>query len=246
MDSKDWNLWSNITFKTQGYRKNFDMIKDDENFITEYDGTVSEIRLKERKMPVLIGEYGFSVWNINLGKKFGVNFDKLIKEHAIENTYGELVTTIKNKNLDISEYKKLVLVHTFILRKDYRKRGITEEFVEMLYRDFYCENIAIIALVKPFQNNPIDADFYFNRKSVSVKEEFNSEGTIIPAIEYYSLKELIDNKDTELTEYKLFSIASKCGFNRIDDSFLFTLSPEKIIERMEEKRVFTKIIEHIK
>jgi hypothetical protein len=242
MDSKDWNLWSNITFKTQGYRKNFDLVTDNENIITEYEGTISEIRLKEQKPPIVVGEYGFSVWNIVLGKKFGVNINELIEKHHIENTYAELIEVVRKKDFIINEYKKVVLIHTFILKKDYRKRGITQEFVEMLYRDFYCENIAIVALVKPFQDNPIDSDYYFNRKSVQVKESFKiTEGISVPAIVYYSLQELIENKDKEMTEYKLFSVASKCGFNRIDDSFLFLLSPEKTIERMEEKHQYINI-----
>lgn len=245
MDRKDWNLWNNITFKTQGYRKNFDLVNDNENIITEYEGTVSEIRIQEQKPPLIIGEYGFSVWNIALGKKFGVNFDKLIKEHSIENTYGELIDVIKKKDLNIDEYKKLVLVHTFVVRKDYRKRGITEEMVEMLYRDFYCDNVAIIVLAKPFQNNPIDADFYSKRKSVLVREKLKiTDGIKVPAMEYYSLNELLESTDTEMIEYKLFSIVSKCGFKRIDDSFLFILSPEKVLERMEEKHNHTKLLEN--
>jgi len=236
MDAIDWKLWNNITFKTQAYRKNFDLVNENENIITEYDGTISEIRIEEQLPPLIIGEYGFSVWNIELGKKFGVNFDKLINEHAIENTYGELVRVIKQKDINIDQYKKLVLVHTFVLHKDYRKRGMTEELVEMLYRDFYSEDVAVIVLVKPFQNNAIDADFYFKHRFVPVRNVLRSKEILkVPAFEYYSMKELIENKDTELIEYKLFAIASKCGFRRIDESFLFILFPEKVVERMEAK-----------
>jgi len=97
MKRLDWNLWNNITFKTQAYRKNFDVINRNENFITEYDGMISEIRVNKRKPPRLVGEYGFSVWNIGLGKRFAVDFNKLIKEHAFENTYGELIKIINIK-----------------------------------------------------------------------------------------------------------------------------------------------------
>lgn len=244
MDNKDWNLWSNITFKTQAYRKNFDLVSDDENIITECDGTISEIRISEQKMPLIVGEYGFSIWNLELGRKLGVNFNKLIKEYSIEDTYNELLKMIKEKHLNINDYKKIVLIHTYILRKDYRKRGITEEFIEFLYRDFYDEKIAIIALVKPFQNNPIDADFYLKRKSVEIKDKLIkpndksgfTEIKHVPSVDYYSLNELLEKKDTEINEYKLFSVASKCGFNRIDESHLFFFSPEKIIQRLMDKR----------
>jgi hypothetical protein len=241
MNDKDLTLWSNIAFKTQGYRKNFDFVNDNENIITEYEGCISEIRITDQKPPLIIGEYGFSIWNIELGLKFDVNLNKLIIEHIIENTYSELVDMIRDKKIEINDFKKIVFIHAFILHKDYRKRGITEEFVEMFYRDFYCKNTAIIALIKPFQNNPIDADYYNNRKSVQVKEKLKSSEIInIPAFEYYSLDELTKKKDTEINEYKLFAIANKCGFNRINSSYLFLYSPEKTIERMLEKRQHIK------
>jgi hypothetical protein len=236
MDIIDWKLWNNITFKTQGYRKNFDLITDDENIITEYDGVISEVRIVNQKPPFIVGEYGFSVWNIGLGKMLGVDFDKLISDHSTENSYGELFNMVKKKEIVLTNYKKIVLVHTLIVHKNYRKRGMTEEFVEMLYRDFYDDNIAIIMLVKPFQNNLIDADFYFNRKSVPVRETLrSSEVTNVPAAEYYSLNELTKKEDTEFNEYKLFSTATKCGFSRIDESHLFIFSPEEIIKRIKSK-----------
>jgi hypothetical protein len=244
MEAKDLNLWSRITFKTQGYRKNIDFINDNENIITEYEGGISEVRISEEKPPITIGEYGFSVWNITLGKKLNVNFNKLIYDHRIEDTYRELIKIIKGKFFDINGYNKLVLVHTLIIKKDYRKKGVTQEFVEMLYRDFYDENTAIIALVKPFQNNHIDADFYFKRKIVQVKKEIKSAEIInIPAIEYYTLKDFDKKDDTELNEYKLFSLANSCGFNRLDDSYLFMLTPEKIVERIYIKNEELKLTE---
>jgi hypothetical protein len=243
MNDINLKLWSNITFKTQGYRKNFDLVNDDENIITEYEGCVSEIRIANQKPPLIIGEYGFSVWDIELGIKFGANLNKLITERIVENTYSELIDMAQDKEIEIKDFKKIVFIHSFILRKDYRKCGITEEFIEMIYRDFYYKNTAIIALIKPFQNNYIDADYYYNRKSVQVKENLKLTEIInVPAFKYYSLDELTKKKDTEINEYKLFTIANKCGFNRINNSHLFIYSPEKTIERMLEKRKYVKSI----
>ena len=166
----DLDLWGRVTFKTCSYRKNIDFINDNENIITEYDGSISEIRLSEEKPPLIIGEYGFSVWNITLAKRFDVDINKLIYDHRIEDTYGELLNLIENKKIDVTKFNKLILIHSLILRKDYRKKGITEEFIETIYRDFYDSNNAIIALVKPFQNNPIDSDFYLKRKFVLQKK----------------------------------------------------------------------------
>jgi hypothetical protein len=245
MNDKDWKLWSNITFKTQSYRKNFDFIYENENIITEYEGSTYNIKIDEFRPPMIIGEYGFSVWNIELGSMIGVDFNKLINEHKIENTYAELLDMIKKNEIDVSNYKKIVFLHTFILRKEYRKCGITDELIEMFYRDFYNKNTAIFALIKPFQYNPIDADFFYKRKTVQIKENVRSSETFdVPAYEYYSLNELKEKTDRELNEYKLFAIANRCGFSRIDNSYLFKYSPKKTIARIMEKCEFTKINEN--
>lgn len=244
MNRTDWKLWDNITFKTLGYRKNFDLISQNENIITQYDGMVSELRIIKRKPPIPVGEYGFSVWNIELGKKLGINLKKLIKDHEIENIYSELVTMINKKILNIEDYNKVVFVNTFILNSGYRKHGITEEFTEMLYRDFYYDNVAIVMLVKPFQNNTIDAEYYLQHKAVILKNKLNgSDALKVSAREYYGLDELMKKNDRELNDYKLFNVASKCGFSRLNDSYLFLFSPEKVIERMKKKIEFSQIIE---
>lgn len=240
---KDWNLWNNITFKTQGYRKNFDIINTNENYITEYEGTISELRIDKRKPPRPVGEYSFSVWNIELGEKFYVDFNKLIKQHAVDDLYNELVDMIKKDKININKYKRIVLVQTLVLSKEYRKRGVTEEFVEMLYRDFYCDDVAVIMLVKPYQDNLLNTE-YFRYKKVLVKETLKPADAIgVLATEYYSLNELLSKNDTEFNEYKLFAVANKCGFQRLNDSHLFLLSPEKIEERMVEKQEYSQQVE---
>lgn len=235
MNNKDWTLWNNITFKTLGYRKNFDLVNDNENIITEYEGSILETRIAEKKPSILIGEFSFSVWNIDLSTILNIDLNKLIKNHVAENIYAELYNMIIKKEFDINSFKKIVFIHTTILHKDYRKQGIVEELIEMFYRDFYDKNTAIIALVKPFQNNPIDTDFYYKRKFILSKENIS-----VPAFEYYQLNELTEKIDIEINEYKLFAIINKCGFNRIDESHLFIYSPEKTIKRMFEKQVFIK------
>ena len=233
----DIELWSNLTFKTRCYRKNFDLVTEDENIITEYEGSVSELNIFRKKPPFVIGEFGFSVWNIELGNLLGINLNKLIGSFSMEDTYNELMKTITSKEFDITKYKKIVLLHSFIIRADYRKHGITEEFIEFLYRDFYDKNIAIIALVKPFQYNVIDCDYYLNHKLVQNMNIFGDFEKLekIPATEYYSLDKLYSKNDIESNEYRLFSVATRCGFSRISESHLFTFTPEKTIERMLKK-----------
>jgi hypothetical protein len=243
MKREDWNLWNNITFKTQGYRKNFDLINTNEKFITEYEGMISEIRIEKHLPPRPMGEYSFSIWNIGLGEKFDVDFDKLLKQHGADDLYRELDNMCVDKEFKINNYKKVVLVQTLVLSKEYRKRGVTEEFVEMLYSDFYDDDVAIILLVKPYQNNLVNTE-YFRHKKVVVKETLNPRDAIgVLATEYYSLNEFLDNNDTELNEYKLFAVANRCGFQRINDSHLFLLSSKKVEERMIEKQKFSQCVE---
>jgi len=238
MNIDTFKLLSDITFKTQSYRKNFDLINNNENIITEHEGTIIKIRLSERKYPFIVGEYGFSVWDVKLANLLNIDVKKLVIDHVNENTYDELFKQFKSINL--KNTNKLILLHTFILHKNYRKHEITEEFIEMIYRDFYDDNNIIIALVKPFQDNLIDADYYFNHKKIQIKDSLKTNiYQDISAIDYYSLNEFVNETDTENNEYKLFNVAAKCGFSRINESYLFKFSPEKTISRIKQKRLIS-------
>jgi hypothetical protein len=235
MNKKGWEIWNNLTFKTQGYRKNFDLVTENENIITEYIGTISELRIEGDMPPLIIGDYGFSVWNLGLAKTLDVDLHKLIKAHRMENTYDELLTVIDKKKFNIDGYDKIVLIHSLVIHPAYRKIGVTEEFIESIYRDFHAENVAIVALVKPLQDNVMDAEYYFKLKTIQKRE--NAHTIVdIPAIDYYSLNDLMKKTDTEINEYKLYSVAQRCGFQRINESHLFILNPEIIINRIKEKR----------
>lgn len=245
MNIIDWKLLTDVTFKTQCYRKNFDLTIRNDSFITECDGKISQIRLSENKSPIIIGEYGFSIWNVGMGNAFDVNIKELLERYQDDNIYLELLNVVNNKLFDIYMYDKLILIHSLVLCADYRKRGITEEFIEFLYRDFYDKKNAIIVLVKPFQNNSMDYDHYLEDETIhrgTNKNIVSHETSSIPAVDYYSLNELLKKTDTELNEYKLFAVATKCGLNRIGESHLFMFSPEKTIKRIKEKQ---KNIEHL-
>jgi len=245
MKRTDLDLWGNVTFKTLAYRKNYDFISTNENIITLYEGMVSELRLNEKIVPKPVGEYGFSVWNVELAKTLNANIYDLIKEHKAENTYNDLIEVIENRGLDVFDYKKIVFLNSFVLKKDYRKRGLTEELVEMLYRDFYSEDVAIIALVKPFQDNNFDGEFFLKDRQVRLNDtRERSNEYLVPAAEYYSLTELLENHDTELNEYKLFAVANNCGFWRLNETNLFIFDPKKTIERLRKKHRLTQLNEN--
>ena len=229
-------LLSNVSFKTRCYRKNSDLITENENIITEYSGVINELKMAERKPPFVIGEYGFSVWNIEIGQMLDIDFNKLLKDFAVDDSYTELLNAVNNKLIDITKYRKIVFIHSIILRSDYRKRGITEEFMEFIYRDFYDKDNLIIALVKPFQYNDGEVD-YLNHNFIEISKTIGEVERMekIPAFEYFSLNDLYDKDDVESNEYRLFSVASKCGFTRLGETHIFKFSPEKTLVRMIAK-----------
>jgi hypothetical protein len=194
-----------------------------------------------------MGEFELSEWNVGLGIKFETDLIKLVKKHKLEVLYTELLNMIKTKKIDITKYKKIVFLANLIIRPDFRKFGLTEEFIELLYRKHYNEGDAIIALVKPLQDNPIDKDYYYNQKIVEIHLSLqnNNEIEFIPAVDYYKLNDLLEKKDTETNEYKLFSVAARCGFNRIGESYLFNFSPERTMQRMIEKREYVKKVNNL-
>ena len=234
MDKRGWDVWNNITFKTQGYRKNFDLATVNENIITEYTGNITLLRLKESKSPLVIGEYSFSVWDISLANILKIDLNKLLSAHHMVKAYVELVRMIKENEISINDYDKIVLIHSLAIHPDYRKLNILDEFVEFIYRDYHSDKTAIIAMVQPFQDNKYDFDYYINQKVVVGHDMVDYEPIL--AGDYYQLKAFIDKEDTEINEYKLFAIANRCGFNRIDESHLFLLDTDVTLERIKEKK----------
>jgi len=237
MNTEKWEVLENITFKTQLYRKNYDLIIKNENIITECNGIITQIKISDHMPPLIIGEYCFSVWNIELGNLLDIDIKELVKSYHMENTYDELSSLINSNSFNINDYKKIVFIHGLVITKEYRKLEVTEEFIEGIYRDFYSKDVAIIALVKPLQDNYIDSDYYFKHKMIHVRKKLGliNDYESVPASEYYSLNELTKKEDTEINEYKIFSVAARCGFKRIDESHLFLFSPEKIIKRIQLK-----------
>jgi len=216
----DLDLWENLAFKTTIYRKNYDLTMKHEHFITEYDGVINKLNIKENKSPTLIGEFGFSVWNVGLARKFGIKLDTLLNKFDETGGYIELGKLIKRKKTSINDLDKVIIIHTYVLHPDYKKMGITDEFMEFMYRDFYIEkNSKLFAYIIPMQDNKSDWEFYKSQ----------------PIFKYYSLEELLESKDSELNEYKLFSRFQKTGFIRINNSHIFEFEPDTIIKRLSKK-----------
>jgi hypothetical protein len=247
METKNWNLWNNITFKTINYRRNFDLSIENDSIITEHDGYISETRMENDLPPLTIGEFGLSIWNIALARELRISLNEILNNHKAENTYEELLRMISQKEIDINKFGKIVFITNLVLRPDYRKRGITEEFTEYIFRDFFTKSDAVIALVKPLQDNPIDIDFFMNHNYVEVRHHIRKLHDVenIPAKQYYSIEDLFNKTDREMNEYKLFAVATKCGFKRLDNSHLFMLTPDTMFQRVKDKMAEVKKIESV-
>ena len=236
MTTENIDLWSHLAFKTRSYRKNYDLVTKNENIITEYEGSISKLRIKERKLPILVGEFSFSVLNLKLGRMLEIDIEKLIKEYELEDTYKELLHVINNNDFKLN-YDKIVIINTLVIHPDYRKQGVTEEFIETMYRDYYSDKTAMIVLAKPIQNNLVDNDYFLNHhKHIEVFKEIRDneeiEKTKIPAYEYYSLDKLHDKDDIEFNELKVFAVVDRCGFTRFGETHLFIYNPDKTVVRM--------------
>lgn len=218
-----------LSFKTNQYHRNFDLIITGDSIINEYEGKVSKLRILERKSPLIIGDYSISLWNLKLGREMNLNINDVLKIHSNELIYEILFNLVNENQISLDDYDKIVFIHSFILKKEYRKKQITKEFVEYIYRNFYDEKNLIIGLTLPVQYNEEFMN-YFNTEILVLDDT-----TIYPN-EYYDIDELMDEKnDRELNEFKLFTVAQKCGFERISESYLFKFNPTKTIERMRFK-----------
>ena len=237
MNLEEYKLWNHLTFRTLSYKRNFDLININECFITEHTGTISEINIVDSLPPTIVGEYGYSVWDIGLANKFNVDVTKLIKKYRFEDTYSELLRLKKEKSFDFTKVNKLILIHNLVIHPKYKKRGVTDELIENFYREFHDDQNAIIALIKPLQDNEIDNEHFYNKNIIRIKQDLLDPNsyTDIKACEYYSLDDLKLKTDTETNELKLYALASKIGFTRIDDSYLFILLTNHVMNRMKTK-----------
>lgn len=240
VDKKIWNLWKNISFKTTAYRKNFDLIDNNDNIITHCDGIISKLRIDEQKKPLIIGEYMISIWNVELVKMLNLDIITLLYNYKFVKSYNELLFAINNNYININDYDKIVFINTFVLHKEYRKCGIVDEFFEMIYREFYNKNTLILTLALPFQYNPIDFDYFKYRKFLYVDDDKKNK---ISGMNYYGLNNFFDKNNIETNTHKIHSILEKYDFNQIKNTNLFIFNPNYFIKRITYKTINNNRIE---
>lgn len=236
---KNYDLWRRLTFKTLAYRKNFDFGVPDDDFLTEYEGTVSELRVGEKKLPFIVGEYNYTEWNISLAEYYGVNLMNVLKQYIHENSYIELSHVINEGDFWLNDIDRLIILHNFVIHPDYRKKGVTEEFIETIYRDHFSGgNNKFLVLVKPLQNNTMYYEHYAKDRIIKIKHSIDKDGPYeeMLSYKYFGLSEFEGKEDEELNHYRLYALASRCGFNRVGESSIFDFNPEKISQRLDAKR----------
>ena len=216
-----------MSFKTTSYKKNFDLVIKNDCFISEHVGIISEIRIDKNEMPIIAGEFSYSVIDIDLANRHGVNILNLVESHNQQHSFSQLEDVIKNGTFIHNDSKKIILLHTVVINQDYRGLGIMLELMETIYRDYSDAKHTIIALVKPIQDNHMDFQYHRYHNIIKIRTDISDFDSVITmsGYDYYGLNkfENDDETDTELNEYKLFAVAAKCGFERIDDSYLFIL-----------------------
>lgn len=248
VDKKD-SILENIVFKSTSYNRNYDFGMKYDSYVTTTQGYINYIRTDVHKPTMPIGEYMYNVFNVNLAKKCNVNFMTLLNEWCETNeVYIDFLNLIKSKSINISKYNKIVYISSLILNDKFRNKGICKEFLTNISKEFYGENTLILCLVKPFQTVKDDYEYFIGERTIEVKtyqkddnlSEFEQDVRMInnvsknkitiykiPALRYYNLESGIYLSDLELSYYKLYAHALNLGLERIQETNIFILNPEK-------------------
>jgi hypothetical protein len=229
-----------ITFKSLSYRKNFNLSFKDEHLITNYLGTITLLQIVEKKPPLLIGEYSFSTIDLKVAKFLDVDIFESLKTLSTIGPYNQLYDVLLGYGDEIYNYNKIIVLETLILRKEFRKKEISEEFIESVYRDVYGNDCIMFGFFVPIQYNDLNSDYFLKERVVKLKNDLGdgSDFKYVETAKYYSLNEfLIDGVDKEYSEYKIFSIATRLGFIRTNDNTsVFRFNNESLIlNRIKEK-----------
>lgn len=248
VDKKD-SILENIVFKSTSYNRNYDFGMKYDSYVTTTQGYINYIRTDIHKPTMPIGEYMYNVFNIKLAKKCGVNYMTLLNEWSETNeVYIDFLNLIKLKSVDLTKYNKVVYISSLILNDKFRNKGICKEFLTNISKEFYGENVLILFLVKPFQTIKDDYEYFVNERTIEIKtyqksDEFTefeqnvkmvnptSDNKIliykIPALRYYNLESGIYLNDGEISEYKLYAHAINLALERINETKIFIVNPEK-------------------
>jgi hypothetical protein len=229
------NIHRLLSFKFTQYHRNFDFFDIGDSYVNYIDGSISFVSTDGKSYPKQIGEYNIIKFSLNVAREVNVNIKNIIQNNDDE-IYDDLKKIIKTKNhINLENYDNLYFINNFILAENYRKKDISFEFFEKIYRMFYNERTLILMLVKPFQYIEDDYEYFLNEKTITIKPDGkNTKNIKIPAGEYYSLKNLPFD-DVEYSTFKLYAQAKNIGLNRIGNTGIFKFQPDVIKNRMKYK-----------
>jgi len=236
-DFNNINLWRTLKFKYTAHSSNYDILTSSDNLITEYTGEIIKLRFIDNKPPLPIGDFSFSVWDFGLDRILNNNLiDVMNSGFGLKNhPYFSIYEFLKKGVLNIKTINKLIIIHSLILHPSFRGKDISQEFVEFIYKQFADnENNIILLNATPIQYNEEDFEYYNNFKSIEIKEDLKLPATIIKAKEYYNFEKL-SSGDDEKDLYKVWGVASKCNFNHIENSNIFILNTNGVLNRMLHK-----------
>lgn len=99
--------------------------------------------IKKKKSPETIGICNINEFNVRLGLYLNKNPFDLIKQDLesfleFNNLINKNISTINEK------YDRVLFVYNLLVKEEYKKSGITEEFVKHIYRTLYNEKTLII------------------------------------------------------------------------------------------------------
>jgi hypothetical protein len=231
------NLWRTIKFKHTAHSSNYDILSDSDNLITEYTGEIVKLRFTDNKPPLPIGDFSFSIWDFGLDKQLNNELIKIMGDYIeLKNhPYKSIFNIINEGKLNLKTINKLVIIHSLIIHPSFRSKGVSQEFIEFIYK-LYGDNDNNIILLNatPIQYNEEDFDYYNNFKSIEIKDDLKLPAIIIKAKEYYNFNTL-SSGDEETDLYKIWGVASKCNFNHIEGTNIFILNKNGVLNRLLHK-----------
>lgn len=242
MSEFNFNIIENLAFKTLTYHKNYDLLYDGHKFFISCEGTISKLRIIERKPPLIIGEYDFDIVDLATMKLLNYDISSIDGDNFGDILITEFFNMIKSNEFEIENYDKAILLNNLILTKEFRGKFVSDEFIEMMFRNYYDERTIILGLFLPIQYNKNNSNSFLNERVVRNKlkagvEEYHT----IPAVDYYSLRELNTRDDEEYDTYKIYSVADRLGFRRLNlETSMFVFEPEKTRKRMFRKHLYEK------
>ncbi len=207
-------------------------------FVTISDNNVMLNKTKERKPNELIGSYKL----ININNRLHLKLNKNLFNFAgFRDEYVSSLKVLIENNIDIinERYDNIIFINNLILKKEYRGKGVFEEFVKHIYRTYFNSSTLIVFLIAPIQEYKNLFFLYRVMFKVTIRDSLKSLTLKeIPMDEYYQLKDFDGNYDLEDVKLKLYSLAQKSGLDMYNVEGLFYINETRILKKFNDSEAF--------